>query len=91
MRKRILIGCMAVIIGCMLAGCGDRTYHDENGTEKSIEFKWINDGLVFDKSTHIVYYKYNEAERMYMCPYISKDGQYCKYENGKVVPLERGE
>lgn len=26
-----------------------------------------------------------------MCPYISKDGQYCKYEDGKVIPLEKGE
>ncbi len=91
MRKRVLIGCMAVIMGCMLAGCGSRAYNDENGVSKSINLIEINDILNYDADTKIVYYCYRDGYEGYMSPYLSKDGRYCKYENGKVVPLERGE
>lgn len=34
MRKGILIGCMAVIMGCMLVGCDARPhYADENNND----------------------------------------------------------
>lgn len=91
MRKRVLIGCMTVIMGCMLAGCGSQTYHDVNGDSKSIKFGRITDILIYDNETKIVYYKYANGYEAYMSPYISKDGRYCKYKNGKVVPLEKGE
>jgi hypothetical protein len=51
----------------------------------------INGELKYDTQTKIVYYRYVGGHVAYMCPYISKDGQYCKYEDGKVIPLEKGE
>ena len=91
MRKRLLIGCIAVIMGCILAGCDARPhYTDENNNDKITQMNEINEELVYDNNTKIVYYYY-AYDCSYMCPYISKDGRYCKYENGKVVPLEKGE
>ncbi|WP_212385304.1 hypothetical protein [Anaerostipes sp. Marseille-Q3525] len=90
MRKRLLIGCMAVIMGCMLAGCDARPhYADENNNDQITDFNQINEVLWYDSATKIVYYYPHGG--VFLCPYISKDGQYCKYEDGKVVPLERGE
>ena len=59
MRKRILIGCMAIIMGCMLAGCDDNSsYYDENGINKKFTMEDINGELKYDTQTKIVYYRY---------------------------------
>lgn len=90
MRKKLLIGCMAVIMGCMLAGCDARPhYADENNNDQITDFNQINEVLWYDSATKIVYYYPHGG--VFLCPYISKDGQYCKYEDGKVVPLKKGE
>lgn len=101
MKKKIIIGLMVAAIGCSFVGCvdeesgGNQEYINEEGVKVSSTLKKINNNLVYDRSTHIVYYKhysdYKYYTYAYMSPYISKDGTYCKYENGKIVPLEKGE
>lgn len=88
MKKKIMIGLMVAAIGCSFVGCGDHKYVNEDGLEVSSDFEEINSNLSYDKETRIVYYISYSG---YMSPYISKDGAYCKYKNGKVVPLEKGE
>ena len=89
MRKGILIGCMAVIMGCMLVGCDARPhYADENNNDQITDFNQINEVLWYDSATKVVYYY---PHGRFLCPYISKDGQYCKYEDGQVVPLKKEE
>lgn len=99
MKKKIIIGLMVAAIGCSFVGCeesgSNQEYTNEEGVKVSSTLEKINNNLVYDRSTHIVYYKhysdYEHYSYAYMSPYISKDGTYCKYEDGKVVPLEKGE
>lgn len=91
MKKKLLIGCMIVVMSCMLAGCGGNEYTNEDGVRQETSLEEINDMLSYDIETHIVYYCFMRGYKGYLSPYISKDGQYCKYENGKVIPLEKGE
>lgn len=91
MKKKLLIGYMIVIMGCTLAGCGGRTYTNEDGVRQEVSLEEINDILSYDIETHIVYYYFLRGYTGYLSPYLSKDGRYCKYENGKIIPLEKGE
>lgn len=93
MKKKIMIGLMIAAIGCSFVGCGetDCKYTNEEGVQTPSVLKEINENLSYDTSTNIVYYFYSWKDSSFMSPYISKDGTYCKYENGKVVPLEKGE
>lgn len=43
MKKKLLVCCMATIMGCMLAGCDDgSSYYDENGINKTFTMEDIN-------------------------------------------------
>lgn len=32
---------------------------------------------------------YRDYQYGNMTPYLSKDGRYCRYEKGKIVPIEK--
>lgn len=36
--------------------------------------------LVYDKATHVVYYKFAGASSGYLAPFISENGKYCTYD-----------
>lgn len=97
MKKKIVIGLIVAAIGCSFVGCAEvsDTYTNNEGSKVSAELRKINDYLSYSEETGIVYYCFDKGvgdyATGYMSPYISKDGTYCKYENGKVVPLEEGE
>lgn len=85
MKRKIMIVITMVIMSCMLAGC-DISQTDNDGN-KLPTLEVITGEISYDTETKIVYWdKYGS-----MTPYLSKDGRYCRYENGKVVPLEKGE
>lgn len=71
------------------------TYKDESDTQQSAVLVDINNILSYDNSTRIVYWYFKDGAGRtstgFMSPYISKDGRYCRYEKGKIVPIERRE
>lgn len=71
------------------------TYKDESNTQQSAALVDINNNLSYDNSTRIVYWYFEDGAGRtstgFMSPYISKDGRYCRYEKGKIVPIERRE
>ena len=71
------------IMSCVLAGC-DTSQIDNNGNKLPTR-KVITGEISYDTKTKIVYWD------MYckMTPYLSKDGRYCRYEKGKIVPIEK--
>ena len=86
------------IMSCMLVGCEEKesnTYKDESDTQQSATLVDINNNLSYDNSTRIVYWYFEDGAGRtstgFMSPYISKDGRYCRYEKGKIVPVERRE
>ena len=43
--------------------------------------------LVYDSQTKIVYYKDQKVSFLSMCPYISENGKYCRFIDGKIVEV----
>ena len=65
----------------------------QNHAQRDSTLIEINNNLSYDKSTKIVYWYFEDGGgRMstgFMSPYISKDGRYCRYEKGKIIPIEK--
>lgn len=60
-------------------------YNDEKGIERNLKLVKINDFLVYDDVTKIVYWKDNRKRYSDLSPYIGKHAHMCKYIDGKVV------
>lgn len=105
MKNILFIVITMAIMSCMLVGCEEKesntykdesdTYKDESDTQQSAALVDINNNLSYDNSTRIVYWYFEDGAGRtstgFMSPYISKDGRYCRYEKGKIVPVERRE
>lgn len=96
MKNILFIVITMAIMSCMLVGCEEKesnTYKDESDTQQSAALVDINNNLSYDNSTRIVYWYFEDGAGRtstgFMSPYISKDGRYCRYEKGKIVPVER--
>lgn len=77
------------IMSCVLVGCNAISRQDNNGNELPV-LKTISNNtndIVYDTETKIVYWDTYGS----LTPYLSKDGRYCRYEKGKIVPIERRE
>lgn len=77
------------IMSCVLVGCNAISKQDNNGNELPV-LKTISNNasdIVYDTETKIVYWDTYGS----LTPYLSKDGRYCKYDKGKIVPIERRE
>lgn len=62
-------------------------YRNYNGNNELPTIEAITGDISYDTETKIVYWDtYGN-----MTPYLSKDGRYCRYEKGKIVPIERKE
>lgn len=60
-------------------------YNDEKGIERNLKLVKINDFLVYDNITKIVYWKDNRKRYADLSPYIGKHAHMCKYIDGKIV------
>jgi len=88
MKRAFVIGMLAI----MLCGCG--SYNDYD-TERDISDRFVNIPeerfLFYDINTKIIYYFMNgylENDGCYSMPYISENGNYCRYIDGKIVEVE---
>ncbi len=76
------------IMSCVLVGCNAISKQDNNRNELPVLKTISNQGdIVYDTETKIVYWDTYGS----LTPYLSKDGRYCRYEKGKIVPIERRE
>lgn len=97
MKKIHFMVITMAIMSCMLVGCGQKstTHKDKSETQQDSVLVEINNNLSYDSSTKIVYWYFEDGAGRtstgFMSPYISKDGRYCRYEKGKIVPIERRE
>lgn len=55
-------------------------------------FEHIGVFLVCDLNTKVVYYSQrsgsSQLNTTYMCPYLSENGKYCRFVDGKIVEIE---
>ena len=87
--KRILIS--LTLASCIfLAGCGNKIVYTSDLPEYAdaeIGIRNFSNKLVIDKNTHVVYIQISGGYAGYLSPYISPNGNYYKYENGKIVEI----
>ena len=89
MKKILFVVFSITIMSCVLVGCNAISRQDNNGNELPV-LKTISNNasdIVYDTETKIVYWDTYGS----LTPYLSKDGRYCKYKKGKIVPIERRE
>lgn len=99
MKKRILILLLVAMLSvCVLSGCGDGEISYAEGADKTARelggFKQIDDKdfLAYDKDTKVIYYMFvsrgiNGYSYTYFAPYISENGNFCKYVDGEFVEI----
>lgn len=97
--KRLVVLVLLVLTVTSLSGCGSmfnlydksELYDSIPNTMKVIEDE---DSLVYHKDTKVVYimitlrWEYNYETSGYFAPYISENGKYCRYVDGKIVEIE---
>lgn len=85
MRKILL----SVVIICLLccSGCVESENLESRAERGTIEYVDITNQIVADKDTHILYYLDGVDDSTYMCPYYSKNGRLCRYEDGKIIEV----
>lgn len=85
----LIILAIVFLLGMVYLASKDSTYpqhyNDEKGVERNLKLVKINDFLVYDNVTKIVYWKDNRKRYADLSPYIGKHAHMCKYIDGKVV------
>ena len=99
MRKKILLLGMSLMMLFGVSGCG--TDVQDYPEQKSVHLHQIELGnrkdLYYDDETGVIYFLFNVGgnfenfSKGYMSPYYSKNGKLCKYENGQIVEITKGE
>ena len=99
MEKRILILLLVALLGvCILSSCGG-TYSNpaDNAANEEAHLVPI-DGknyLSYSEDTGVVYYMFSTTETYghqgygytYFAPYISENGNFCRYVDGQIVEI----
>lgn len=99
MKKRILILLLVALLGVFyLTGCGG-TYSNSADKAANEEAHLVPiDGknyLSYSEDTGVVYYMFSTSETYghqgygytYFAPYISENGNFCRYVNGQIVEI----
>ncbi len=99
MKKRIVILLLVAMLGvCILSGCGG-TYSNsaDKAANEAAQLVPI-DGknyLSYSEDTGVVYYMFSTTESYahqgygytYFAPYISENGNFCRYVDGEIVEI----
>lgn len=90
--KKLIVSLLIICLLCCY-GCEYVTENVESRAERGvIEYVDFAYDVVADKDTHILYiYHNNSANNAVLCPYYSKNGKLCKYEDGKIIEVNADE
>ena len=100
MKRRIslVIAMIIIILTVTLTACDNKVNTPETTLSSVSNFKNIEgeDLLFYDRDTKIVYYLFSTYEYSgnqgygygYLAPYISENGNYCRYIDGKIVEIQ---
>lgn len=94
-RKVILLGVLMLTVCSCLLGCFDTSANSsDSAANEMLNFEEIatKKGLAYDKETKVIYYmastyQYNGYSYTYFAPYISENGKFCRYINGKIIEI----
>ena len=99
----LVMALLIISLAVILTGCDDvpQEFNDPQILSPGISnFENIKgeDILFFDRNTQIVYYLFSTVQYPnthgamgygYMTPYISENGNYCRYIDGKIVEIQK--
>lgn len=72
----------------------------EIAPKRGFDSDWELLDLVYDTDTYIVYHKFSERVNVksgrgmittkigYMCPYLGKNGKYCRFEKDQIIEIQ---
>jgi hypothetical protein len=76
------------------SGCEYESENVESRAERGvIEYVDFTYDIVADEDTHILYIYHNppSGSNDVLCPYYSKNGKLCRYEDGKIIEVDDDE
>ena len=92
--KKLIVSLLLICLLCC-SGCEYESENTESRAERGvIEYVDFTDDIVADEDTHILYIYHNgstnfAADNAVLCPYYSKNGKLCRYEDGKIMEVEK--
>lgn len=91
--KKITISLLLFICLMCCSGCEYESENLESRAERRvIEYVDFSQDVVADADTHILYIYHNDAgNNAVLCPYYSKNGKLCRYEDGKIIEVNADE
>ena len=92
--KKITISLLLLICLMCCSGCEYESENIESRAERGfIEYVDFSYDVVADEDTHILYIYHNppSGNNDVLCPYYSKNGKLCRYEDGKIIEVENAE
>lgn len=84
--KKLIVGLLIICLLCC-SGCLESENLESRAEQGTIEYVDITYHVVADEDTHILYIFYNGKNTAYICPYYSKNGRLCRYEDGKIMEV----
>lgn len=84
--KKLIVSLLLICLMCCSA-CTEENL-DSRAEQGLIEYEYFADNVVADEDTHILYIYRNDGESAVICPYYSKNGKLCRYEDGKIIEVE---
>ena len=85
--RKILLSLLIVCLMCC-SGCAESENIESRAEREAIEYVEFTYNVVADKDTHILYIYHHNNNTAYLCPYYSKNGKLCRYEDGKIIEVE---
>ena len=98
MKKRTIILLILVALTmCLLVGCGTTPNNPDTSATDMSNFRTIEgkDYLAYSIDTRVVYYMFStndvsgHAGYSYFAPYLSENGNFCRYINDEIVEFVR--
>lgn len=85
----LLLICLICCSGCEYDESENIESRAERGVIKYVDFSY---DVVADEDTHILYIYHNgQSNNAVLCPYYSKNGKLCRYEDGKIMEVNTDE
>lgn len=87
--KKLIVSLLLICLMCC-SGCEYESENIESRAERgTIEYIDFTYDILADEDTHILYiYRNGAANNSVLCPYYSKNGKLCRYEDGKIIEVE---
>ena len=99
MKKRtiILLVVLAILAICLLTGCATESNKPDTAAFNMSNFRAIEgkEYLSYSIDTRVVYYMFSTSNAVgyngfgysYFAPYISENGNFCRYINDEIVEI----